>query len=448
MRFTDNTRNMTPYKIYFKKPFLIAALLFFSFPSVFSQTGKLWTLRECTDYAVEHNHELEAYQLNVENAKIDVLTAKAARYPDVSASMGQSVSNNWFSSASSKSRYGGNYGVSAGMTLYNGGSIRRNIEKSENSLKMQNLSMEKNILDLKLRIAQLYIQVLYDKETIRMKEEAAAASKALWDRGIEFLKAGSMSKADVAKLESQNASDLYQITNARSQYDNDLLALKTAMRMQRDALDIITPEISENRILEILPSRDEVFNRAMDIRPEIEIGNIGIQNSELDLQGAKMGYAPRLSLSASSGTNNSSGGNFGRQIKNNWSNSLGLNLSIPIYSQRQNKSAVEKARNYLEQSKLEAEEAEDNLFTTIENVYLNARNSQQQYISAKKAYESARLSYELAVEQFKLGMKNIAEMEQERSTYLAAELSLAQSKYMALYNLQVLKFYTGIDINI
>lgn len=410
--------------------------------------SKIWTLKECTDYAVEHNHDIESYQLNVENAKIDVLTAKAARYPDVSASMGQSVSNNWFNSTSSKSRYGGNYGVSAGMTLYNGGSIRRNIEKSENSLKIQNLSMEKSILDLKLRIAQLYIQVLYDKETIKMKEENAAASKALWDRGLEFLKAGSMSKADVAKLESQNASDLYQITNAKSQYDNDLLSLKTAMRMQRDALDILTPEISEERILEILPSRDEVFNRAMELRPEIEISNIGIQNSELNLKGAKMGYAPRLSLSASSGTNNSSGGNFGRQIKNNWSNSLGLNLSIPIYSQRQNKSAVEKARNDLEQSKLEAEEAEDNLYTTIETVYLNARNSQQQYISAKKAYESARLSYELAVEQFKLGMKNIAEMEQERSTYMAAELSLAQSKYMALYNLQVLKFYTGIEINI
>lgn len=410
--------------------------------------SKIWTLKECSDYAVEHNHDIESYQLNVENAKIDVLTAKAARYPDVSASMGQSVSNNWFNSTSSKSRYGGNYGVSAGMTLYNGGSIRRNIEKSENSLKIQNLSMEKSILDLKLRIAQLYIQVLYDKETIKMKEENAAASKALWDRGLEFLKAGSMSKADVAKLESQNASDLYQITNAKSQYDNDLLSLKTAMRMQRDALDILTPEISEERILEILPSRDEVFNRAMELRPEIEISNIGIQNSELNLKGAKMGYAPRLSLSASSGTNNSSGGNFGRQIKNNWSNSLGLNLSIPIYSQRQNKSAVEKARNDLEQSKLEAEEAEDNLYTTIETVYLNARNSQQQYISAKKAYESARLSYELAVEQFKLGMKNIAEMEQERSTYMAAELSLAQSKYMALYNLQVLKFYTGIEINI
>ncbi len=412
---------------------------------------RLWTLKECTDYAVEHNHDLEASNLNVENAKIDVLSAKAAMMPTVSASVGQGVSGNWFNnSASHKNSYSGNYGVSAGWTIYNGGNIRRNIEQKENSLQIQNLNYEKGVLDLKLKIAQLYIQVLYDKENIKMKEEAASASKALWDRGVEFLKAGSMSKADVAKLESQNASDLYQITNAWSQYDNDLLALKTAMRMQRMSVDISTPEIAEERILEVLPSKDEVFRRAMELRPEIEIGDINIKNSELALASARGGYAPRLSLSASSGTNNMSGtsNSFGKQLKTNWSNTLGLNLSIPIYSQRQNRSAVEKAKNDLEYSRLEAEEAEDNLYTTVENVYQNARNSQQQYISAKKAYESAKLSYSLAVEQFNLGMKNIAEMEQEKSTFLSAEQSLTQAKYMALYNLQVLKFYTGLEINI
>ncbi len=408
-------------------------------------------MKECTDYAVEHNHDLEASNLNVENAKIDVLSAKAAMMPTVSASVGQGVSGNWFNnSASHKNSYSGNYGVSAGWTIYNGGNIRRNIEQKENSLQIQNLNYEKGVLDLKLKIAQLYIQVLYDKENIKMKEEAASASKALWDRGVEFLKAGSMSKADVAKLESQNASDLYQITNAQSQYDNDLLALKTAMRMQRMSVDISTPEIAEEKILEVLPSRDEVFRRAMELRPEIEIGDINIKNSKLALASARGGYAPRLSLSASSGTNNMSGSSnsFGKQLKTNWSNTLGLNLSIPIYSQRQNRSAVEKAKNDLEYSRLEAEEAEDNLYTTVENVYLNARNSQHQYISAKKAYESAKLSYSLAVEQFNLGMKNIAEMEQEKSTFLSAEQSLTQAKYMALYNLQVLKFYAGLEINI
>ena len=216
------------------------------------------------------------------------------------------------------------------------------------------------------------------------------------------------------------------------------------------SVEIATPEISEANILEIIPSRDEVFQKALANRPEIEISNINISNSQLALESARMGYAPRLSLSASSGTNNMSGSStaFGKQLKTNWSNSLGLNLSIPIYSQRQNRSAVEKARNDIEFYKMEAEEAEDNLYTTVENAYLSARNSQQQYISAKKAYESAKLSYSLAVEQFNLGMKNIAEMEQEKSTFLAAEQSLAQSKYMAVYNIQALRFYTGQEITI
>ena len=416
-----------------------------------SPASKIWTLRECTDYAIEHNVGILESKLDVDNAQTDILAAKAARLPSVSASVGQGVSGNWFNNSSShKNSYSGNYGVSAGWTIYNGGNINRNIEQKENALKIQNLNLERNTLDLKLKIAQLYVQVLYDKENIKMKEENAKVSKMLWERGTEFMKAGSMSKADVAKLESQHASDLYQITAAMSQYDNDLLALKSAMRMQRMSVEITTPEISEANILEIIPSRDEVFQKALANRPEIEISNINISNSQLALESARMGYAPRLSLSASSGTNNMSGSStaFGKQLKTNWSNSLGLNLSIPIYSQRQNRSAVEKARNDIEFYKMEAEEAEDNLYTTVENAYLSARNSQQQYISAKKAYESAKLSYSLAVEQFNLGMKNIAEMEQEKSTFLAAEQSLAQSKYMAVYNIQALRFYTGQEITI
>ncbi len=414
-------------------------------------SAKLWTLKECTDYAVENNLGILEGKLDVENAETDILTAKAARLPSVSASVSQGVSSNWFNnSAAHKNNYNGSYGVSAGMTLFNGGSINRNIEQKENALKIQNLNLERNTLDLKLRIAQLYVQVLYDKENIKMKEENAEVSKLLWERGTEFMKAGSMSKADVAKLESQHTSDLYQITAAKSQYDNDLLALKSAMRMQRNYVELATPDIAEESILEIIPSRDEVFQRALDNRPEIEISNINISNSQLALESARMGYAPKLSLSASSGTNNMSGNSaaFGKQLKTNWSNSLGLNLSIPIYSQRQNRSAVEKAKNDVEYYKMAAQEAEDNLYTTIENAYLSARNSQQQYISAKKAYESAKLSYSLAVEQFNLGMKNIAELEQEKNTFLAAEQSLAQSKYMAIYNIQALRFYTGQQITI
>jgi outer membrane protein len=88
------------------------------------------------------------------------------------------------------------------------------------------------------------------------------------------------------------------------------------------------------------------------------------------------------------------------------------------------------------------------MYKTIDNLYLNAKNTQQEYVSAKEAYRSAKESYDLVCEQFNLGMKNIVELEQEKSTYLAAEQQVAQTKYMALYNLQVLKFYTGEEIDI
>ncbi|HNY05858.1 MAG TPA: TolC family protein, partial [Candidatus Egerieousia sp.] len=156
------------------------------------------------------------------------------------------------------------------------------------------------------------------------------------------------------------------------------------------------------------------------------------------------------SLNASSGTNNISGTgtNYGKQIKNNWTNTVGVTLSIPIYSNRTYKSATEKAKNNISYYKLAAEQTENDMYKTIDNLYLNAKNTQQEYISAKESCRSAKESYDLVCEQFNLGMKNLVELEQEKSTYLSAEQQVAQTKYMALYNLQVLKFYTGEDIDI
>ena len=413
--------------------------------------GRLLTLKECTEYAIENNISLSQSRLDEQDAETDLLAAKAGMLPSVSASTNQGVSGNWFNNSTShKNSYSGSYGVSANWTLYNGGSVRRNIEQKENTLQMKQLTVEKNTLTLKETIAQYYIQVLYDRENIKMREEAAKVSKAQWERGLEFMKAGSMSKADCAKLESQHTADLYQVTQAKSQYDSDLLKLKSTIRLQRELVDIVIPEVGEERVLEIIPNMESVFEKAKEIRPEVQLGKLSVANSELALASARGAYGPKISLGANTGTNNMSGMNtsFGRQLKTNWSNSASISLSIPIYSQRQNRSAVEKARNNVAYTRLAAQQNEDDMYTKIETLYLNAVNYQQQYLSAKKSFESAKESYRLVNEQFELGMKNIVELEQEKSTYLNAELSLAQAKYMTLYSLQVLKFYTGQEIEI
>ncbi|MCI1733499.1 MAG: TolC family protein [Bacteroidales bacterium] len=410
---------------------------------------KVWTLKQCTDYALENNVALQQSKLDADNAAIDVKTAKAAKYPSLSASVGQNYSGNYFNNgASEKNTYSGSYGVSANWTLYKGGYLNDNVKQTTVTQQIQDLTYTKNRLDLKVTVAQYYVQVLYDIENIKIRQEAAASSKVQWDRGKEFLKAGNMSKADCAKLEAQYNADNYQLVTAQSTYDSDMVNLKNALKLEREEMSIITPEISESKVLETIPDRNGVFAKAMNLRPEIEISQLYIKNSELELAKAK--YTPTISLNASSGTNNISGTgtNYGKQLKTNWTNTVGVTLSIPIYSNRTYKSATEKAKNDISYYKLAAEQTENDMYKTIDNLYLNAKNTQQQYISAKESYRSAKESYDLVCEQFNLGMKNIVELEQEKSTYLAAEQEVAQTKYMALYNLQVLKFYTGEEIDI
>src|SRR5574344_2213721 len=147
---------------------------------------KVWTLKQCTDYALENNVALQQSKIDADNAAIDVKTAKAAKYPSLSASVGQNYSGNYFNNgASEKNTYSGSYGVSANWTLYKGGYLNDNVKQTTVTQQIQDLTYTKNRLDLKVTVAQYYVQVLYDIENIKIRQEAAASSKVQWDRSEE-----------------------------------------------------------------------------------------------------------------------------------------------------------------------------------------------------------------------------------------------------------------------
>ena len=208
------------------------------------------------------------------------------------------------------------------------------------------------------------------------------------------------------------------------------------------------PEIDESIILSPLPDREAVFQTALGIRPEIESGKLSVSSSELDVKIAKSSYIPSLSLSAGIGTNHTSGTDFtfAEQIKNGWNNSVGLTLSVPIFSNRQTKSAVQKAEIQLESTKLDLKNTRKELYKTIENLWLNAYSAQQQYAAAVEQVKSASTSFNLVSEQFNLGMKNTVELLTEKNNLLSAEQQLLQAKYMAILNAQLLRFYQGMEI--
>ena len=147
-------------------------------------------------------------------------------------------------------------------------------------------------------------------------------------------------------------------------------------------------------------------------------------------------------------TNNSSQNNWAQQMKYGWNNMIGVSLSIPIYDQRQNKSAVRKARLQYNNTQLDLMNKEKELYSTIEGLYLDALNAQQQYAAAEAKVKSSQTSFDMVSEQFNLGMKNTVELLTEKNNLLSAKQERVQAKYMAILNRTLLDFYAGQEIKL
>ena len=224
------------------------------------------------------------------------------------------------------------------------------------------------------------------------------------------------------------------------------LQLKQLLELDQDTeMELELPEITDENVLSLVPDKNTVFNAAIETRPEIESGRLNMEMSELNIGIAKAGALPCLNLSAGIGTNHTTGTDFTftQQIRNGWNNSIGLTLSVPIFSNRQNRSSIEKARLQYRTSELDLKQAYKDLYKTIENYYLDAGNSMAQYLAAKEQLESATTSFELVSEQFGLGMKNTVELLTEKNNLLNAQQQLLQSKYMAVLSKTLLRFYGG-----
>ena len=217
-----------------------------------------------------------------------------------------------------------------------------------------------------------------------------------------------------------------------------------------EELDVVAPSLTDATVLKAIPSKEAIYATALDIRPEVQSGKLSIDAAKLDEKIAKAGYYPTVSMNAGIGSSNASGMHtaFGTQLKNNWSNSIGLSISVPLFDQKQTKSAVKKARLATQNSQLQLEGTQKQLYSEIENYWLNAMSSQQQYRSAKSNVESMKESYDLVSEQFRLGLKNIVELTTGKNNLLSAQQQMLQSKYTALYNISMLYFYEGQGVSL
>lgn len=441
--------------------FIIAVLS--SSTGLYAQDNKTWSLQDCIDYALEKNIQLQQNKLSLEEADVDVKTAKASLFPSLSFSTGHNLVNRPYQETSAtvsgteiitsdnNNTYNGSYSLSAQWTLWNGGQRLNNIKQQKTNKEIAGLSVAETENMLQEETTKLFVQILYANESVEINKNTLEVSEATYKRAVELFNEGSLSKSDVAQLEAQASNDKYQLVTAESTLRNYKLQLKQLLELDGTTemvLDI--PELKDEDVMAVLPNQIDVYNTALTSRPEIQSSKLSIDNAKLGIKTAKAGYLPTISLSASTSsmTNNASTNNWAEQMKYGWNNMIGINLSIPIFNNRQTKSAVQKAQITYSSSQLDLINKQKELYSTIESLWLDALNAQQQYEAANSKLQSCQTSFDIVNEQFNLGIKNTVELLTEKNNLLSAQQQRVQAKYMAILDRALLDFYAGNDIKL
>lgn len=429
-------------------PILLCSLLLSGLRNATAQeASKTWTLQECLDYAYQNNIQVRQSRNNQLSGIEDTKQAKAALFPSLVASTTQSYTNYPSSEVTDNNSYTGTYGITAGMTIFEGGKLRTEVKRQKVQNQMDALSVEESVNDIRIAIVQAYMQCLYAADAVRINRSTAEASKAQRDRAEEMLRTGSISRVDFAQLQSQYSNDEYQIVVAGSTLDNYKLQLKQLLELDiMEEMNPAVPGVKEENVLKALPPKNEVYETALKVMPQIRRGELGIEAAKLEEKSARAGFFPSISLSASVGTGHMSNNDFesGSQIWNRFNENVGLTLNIPIFSNRKNRTAVNKAKIALNDSYLEWTSLQKELLRNVESAYLDAVSAQAQYLSAREKEKYARESYELTSEQFRVGVKNTVELITAQNEYSAAQQQVLQAKYLTLLSIELLNIYQGL----
>ena len=420
---------------------------------------KAWTLDECISYALEHNISLQKAHLTAASAGEDVKGAHSALFPSLSASTNHSVgyrpwqdnktatvTNGQVNTKVEKNYYNGSYGINAQWTVWNGNKLVNTLRQNKLTAKQAELNEETTANSIQEKIAELYIKILYLSEAINVNEQTLETSKKNEQRGMAMLEVGKMSKADVAQLSAQRATDEYNLVKARTDIATNKLQLKQLLELDGNtAFDVFIPTTTDDHALDEIPSVQSVYEQALMSRPEIASKEMDIENKGIGIKVAKAGYMPTISMTGGVGTSTNSLSNtaWGNQFKTNFDASAGVSVAIPIYDKRQAKTAVNKARIARQQAQLDLQAQQKELYKSIETYWLNAETNQQKFRSAITAVQSEQQSFDLLQEQFNLGLKNIVELMAGKDKLLKAQQNKLESKYQTILAQQMLKFYSG-----
>lgn len=441
------------YRMIFTLLFLMAAL------AVSAQQHRAWTLRECIDYALANNITVKQQDVARRQGEVELSTARNSRLPNLSASASQNwsfgrglTSENTYSNQNTGST---SFSLGTSVPLFTGFRIPRTIELNKLNLEAATADLAKARDDVSVQVAQAYVQILYNLELRDVAIRQIGIDSMHVARLAEMYRTGKASGVEVAQQEATLAQSRLTYTQADNDCRLSLLTLAQLLELPSpEGFAIVRPDTAAITVGEAggLPLPDDVYADAVAFKPEVKAEVYRLKGTEASVRIAKSALWPTLSLTAGLGSNyyTTSGMNtasFGRQMRNNFSQYVGLSLNIPIFNRFETRNNIRAARLNQEAQTLQLDNVKKALYKEIQQAYYNAVAARAQYESSGEAARSNKAAFDLMTAKYEYGKANITEFNEAKNNWLKSESDLVRAKYEYMYSTSLIDFYRGKQLD-
>ncbi|MBO4892432.1 MAG: TolC family protein [Prevotella sp.] len=420
-----------------------------------------WTLERCIQYAVEHNITVKQYEQQVEQRAIQLSNARNQRLPDLSASAGQNfsfgrglTSQNTYTNTNTSST---SFSVGTSVPLFTGFQIPNQMKLSQLNLEAATQDLEKARNDIRTQVAQAYVQALYDMEILDVARRQISIDSAQAARLQALLDVGRTSQAELSQQQATLAQSRLTATQAQNNLQLALLSLSQLLELDSpEGFSVVRPDAASlccDSVAAYETGPDAIFAAALAVKPEIQAEQLRLKGSEHNIAIARAGLYPTLSFSAGLGTNyyttsGFSSDPFGKQLKNNFSQYLGLNLSIPIFNRFQTRNNIRSAKLEQVNQQLALDNTKKTLYKEIQTAYYNTIAAQEKLKSSQEACRASHDAFTLMQAKYEQGRATSTEFNEARANMLKAESDLTQARYEYLYQHALMLFYKGEPLHL
>ena len=420
-----------------------------------AQQAREWGLTECVQYALAHNLNIKQQEDNVKLQEISLSTSKNSRLPDLNGSVGENfsfgralTSDNTYMNRNTQST---SFSLGTTIPLITGGRIPADIKMRKLNLQAALQDYEHARENIALSVTSSYREAIYQKDMVQVAERQVELSKEQVHRMELLFQNDKASEAELSQIRSTLANDELSLTQQQNSYMLALLDLSQLLELESpDGFDVVRPEVESVKGDE-LPSPDMVYNEAVGVKPQIQAEQIRLQSAEKSILLAKSALYPSLHFNAGLGSSyyKTSGyetTGFGKQLRDNFNQYLGVSLSVPIFNRLATRNNIRTARLQVHSQQIKLDQAKKQLYKEIQQAYYNAIAAGRQCESSDEALVSANTAFILMQRKYENGKATATEFQDAKTKFMRAESQQIQSRYTYLFRKKILEFYRGKEL--